>query len=265
MASNEYNTYSSINNNIENSFFGLGRAFFVGIFNHPLEVIKTRQQIQEKASWAHQVAIEIFKQEGPKGFFRGFSSQFAKIALKQMWCWPLIIGIPNSLEKRGVDSPLREIGAGVTISTLDTALTTPFENGKLSKLLKIDNNGKKFSHLYAGGWSGIRYNWTKLTVVWCTFLTAQKLIRENEKKRIDSTILPLKNLIIAGIETAFVVCVVSAPFDHINSHRLNKNMTIQNVMQKMLASPFRGAPLNLLMLTTHTVASIILIEFLEPN
>lgn len=220
------------------SFYGALRGISVHTLIYPLEALKIRQQVNS-GNVIH-VAHQMFKLEGFKGCYSGLSSQLLKTTVKQIWCWPMIIGVPSYMKKQGYSSFYQQLCTGITIGFFDSVLTLHFEKDKILSVL-----GKKTPN-YWGGW---RAYWLKLSVNWTSFLLAQNHFKKQNPSITD--------LLWTALKVSIVVSFVSAPFDF----QATLNMS-QMHGKKMV---FRGWPISAITLMIHSTASLYLINKLEKH
>jgi hypothetical protein len=223
----------------QSSLWGLARGVGVQVMVFPIEAVKVRLQTEVKPA-----IPKIWE------LYRGFLPQAMKIALKQMWCWPMITQLPQYFNKRGVPVYAGEFLTGIAIASLDALLTTPLEKLKISRITSGQTH-----QLLKDGWQGTSYHFAKHAVSWPTFLVAQKYFREENENP------TLAGLAFVGVKVALTVSLISAPFDWANSIA----MSGKTVCWKGLPFSMRGWSLSALCLMIHNISSIILIEKLEKK
>lgn len=234
---------------VESSIYGVFRGIAVHSCIFPLEVVKLRQQIQNKKSY--QVAVNLFKEEGFLGFYKGLTPQLCKTSIKQAWCWPMIIQLPKFLEKSRLHPLAQQTITGLSIASVDALFSAPLDKWKVQKAL-----GEKPTF----SWRGFSIHCAKLSVNWTTFLVAQHILRERYSKGQE---LSWKHYVTMGTQVALLVSVVSAPFDFANTYKQGRDI---NVFSKVrLYQMYRGLPLSALSLVIQNVASVTLIEYLSKR
>ncbi len=239
-------------NTLQVSLLGALRGMVVHTALYPIEVVKIRQQINPQPEKAYCIAKRMFQEEGLWTFYRGITPQLVKTSCKQAWSWPMIIGIPPYLERLGVPIYGQEVITGVSISLVDTVLTTPFERWKMEAIVK---KGKPLRIPYRP-WQGWKTHCSKLILGWCTFLVAQRYFRDSQRNKQEP--LSLSQMVVIGFKVAVVVGIISAPYDFLTTRALS-----QVIERNSLRSLFRGMPLNTLKLSVHNIASVALIEKLS--
>lgn len=247
----------------KSSLLGVVRGVTVHSIIFPLEVIKIQQQASLKKEMSYRIAANLLRTEGIGGFYRGIVPQLVKTSLKQAWCWPIITELPKKLERYRVNPYVQQFLTGLSIATIDAAITTPLER---LKILTIVNKPRElsFKNIYKEGWYGFRAHWSKLSVSWVLFLLAQKYFRERYREKSGGQPLSLPQLMDIGIRVAFVVSLCTAPFDVANTLKQSRNINpISLFSGNWPGKMYRGWPLNMLALVIHNIASVILINKLN--
>jgi hypothetical protein len=250
----------------KSSFYGLLRGFIVQPLIQPLEVIKIRQQCSTHPEKCRKVALTIFKQEGSKAFYRGLSPQLLSTCLKQMWCWPMITGIPCFLERHQITDMRREIFTGLSIATIEAVTSAPFEQAKI----RSASSGKSLFCLQSislQGWQSVRTYWVKLAVHWPTFLVAQTYLRNRALSRVrEGEQLTMPQLSIIGTETAMFTSLIATPFDMANTVKHAKNVNASYLLsKKAVVQAIRVLPIHFISLSVHNIGSAIVFDKLSKD
>ncbi len=241
------------------SLWGIGRGISVHSLIYPLEVIKIRQQCSQGETKSTQIALTLLRQEGIGAFYKGLFPQLLKTSIKQVWCWPMITGMPSILQNYQIDTLTQQALTGLSIATIDAAISTPLERAKIISAFR-GTNKFCFKNVYSEGWRGFATHWSKLSVNWVTFLTAQKYFRD-QSSRMSKQSLSFPELTKIGIEVALIVSLVSAPFDIANTLKQAQNLTPSHLLSRQgIFKLYRGWPLNALSLVIHNIASVTLID-----
>ncbi len=244
------------------SLWGTAQGIFVHTLIYPLEVVKIRLQCSQSSESSLRVALALFQKEGLWAFYRGLAPQLLKTSLKQIWCWPMIMGAPPFFQRwGGMGEIQRQVLTGFCIATIEAAVTSPLER---LKILSAVMGKMRYSLREAcrNGWQGSFIHWTKLSVTWTTFLTTQKSFRDQSRPQSGS--LSLSQLIRIGVQVALIVSLVSAPFDIANTLKQVRNLDLLPLFYRgRFLSLYRGWSLSMLSLAINNVASIILMEKLK--
>jgi hypothetical protein len=244
------------------SFCGVVRAIVVHTLIHPLEVVKIRQQCSQGKSKSARIALALLQQEGIGAFYKGLFPQLLKTSVKQFWCWPMIIEMPSVLQRYHIENLQQQALTGLSIATIDAAISTPLERAKVVSAFR---GTSKFSlkNVYKDGWRGFTTHWSKLSVSWVTFLTAQKYLRDRSRRSIDEP-LSLPQLVKIGTQVALIVSLVSAPFDVANTLKQAQNLSPSSLLNRNgIFKLYRGWHLHALSLTAHNIASVTLIDWMK--
>ncbi len=245
---------NSLSDLLESSLWGIARGYAVQPFTFPLEAIKANQQLSSPPQNALTITKQLYHEGGIPRFYRGLSSELTKISIKQFWCWPMITGLPRFLAPYRLNDLTIQLITGLSISTTHAIIATPLETRKITSI----STGKTTTPFYKidkEGWKGFSVYWSKISVSWVSFLTAQQYLRSRAKRSTEAP-LNMTQLMVIGTQTAAFVSIISAPFDLATTLRLAKK-------QPLLTHPFRGLPLNALSLVIQNIASIALIDWLD--
>lgn len=262
----------SVSKYLDSVIYGGTRSLCVNTLLYPLDVIKTHQQSHRNKEHSYQVCKRLWTHHGPLSFFDGLSSQLFKSTLRQIWTWPLVMGIPYQLTAYQAPQPAKFVFTAICIATVDAGITTPLEkrrvlaitHAKKTSLKELVSQGKK-------GWSGFDAHWLKLVVRWSAFLNAQDYFRDRIRRQYKLEKLSYPHLIQAGVQTAAVISLAIAPFDVSNTLRQSTGLSFwqqfANDRQGLLSNAasavrkgFRGWPMTATSMIVHNVASVILME-----
>jgi hypothetical protein len=121
--------------------------------------------------------MALLRQEGIGAFYKGLAPQLLKTSIKQIWCWPMITGMPSVLQRYQIENLSQQAITGLSIATIDAAISTPLERAKILSAFR-GTSKFCFQNAYRDGWRGFATHWSKLSVNWVAFLTAQKYFRD---------------------------------------------------------------------------------------
>ncbi|HNA62428.1 MAG TPA: hypothetical protein PKW79_05070, partial [Rhabdochlamydiaceae bacterium] len=203
--------------------------------------------------------MALLRQEGIGAFYKGLAPQLLKTSIKQVWCWPMITGMPSVLQRYQIGNLGQQAITGLSIATIDAAISTPLERAKILSAFR-GTSKFCFQNAYRDGWRGFTTHWSKLSVNWVAFLTAQKYLRDQSSGSSKAS-LSFPQLTKIGVEVALIVSLVSAPFDIANTLKQAQNLTPSHLLSRNgVFKLYRGWPLNALSLIIHNIASVTLIE-----
>ncbi len=246
------------------SLWGVSRGLCVHTMIFPLDVLKIRLQSASQAEPTVRIALNVLKDEGPGAFYKGLPPQLLKTSIKQVWCWPIITQLPPYLGRYGMGRTWEQMLTGLAISTIDATINTPLERAKILSA-STGKNSYSLKGIYENGWRGFATHWTKLSVSWVSFLTAQRVLRDRIQGQSDQP-LSLPQLTKVGLQVAFIVSLATAPFDMANTLKQTHNLNpITLLSQKNLPKLYRGWPLQALALSIHNIASVIVIDKLTKK
>ena len=118
------------------SLLGVGRGILVHSLIYPLEVVKIRQQCSQDESKSIRIALKILQQEGVGAFYKGLAPQLLKTSIKQVWCWPMMTGMPSVLKRYQLENLGQQAFTGLSIATIDAVISTPLERAKIVSAFK---------------------------------------------------------------------------------------------------------------------------------
>ncbi len=247
---------------VVSSFLGIARGVFVHSVIYPVEVVKVRYQCSPGDPKISEIALRIFQQEGIGAFYKGLAPQLLKTSFKQVWCWPMITGMPSVFKDNRVGDLGQQALTGLSIATFDAATSIHLDRAKIVSAF-TGTSKFCFKNAYKEGWKGFSTHWSKLSVNWVTFLTAQKYLRDQSS---STRPLPLLEVTKIGIQVALIVSLASAPFDLVNTLKQAQNTPFSQVLRRYgFFKLYRGWPLSALSLVIHNIASIFLIEKLTKK
>ena len=235
------------------SFWELTRSFVVDTCMYPLEVIKVHQQKPGSHEKSHHIAWRLFNQNGYGVFYHGFRQEAGKILLKT-FAWPIVVEMPRFLERWVVDPLMQQALTGVTIGTASAVISAPLESKRIDSIVKEKKSFSKYQ--------GFVTHWKKLTAGWTVFLVAQKYLRSTYLTYTGQEKLTAVQLGAVGTSVALLVSLTSAPFDVANTQKMGHNvrLTLTKEAPRLL---FRGFPLSAFIRVASSIASVVLIDYLN--
>lgn len=84
---------------VKSGVYGALRGLAGLPLEHPLDCIKTRWQSRLHSGSALEVARNIYSNNGIMGFYAGAVPNSIRMATKQLYRWPLMIGLPPLLRQ----------------------------------------------------------------------------------------------------------------------------------------------------------------------
>lgn len=235
---------------LQSSSFGVAFSFVVQTMTYPMDVVKFLQQDPSSEERCYQVAKALFKKEGLYGFYKGFIPRICEISLKQVWCWPMITGLPPFFKRYGFTEPKQQALTALSISTVDAFLGTPLDYLKLRIIYGLETGVS---------WRGFPTNFARRFVGWTTFLVAQNHF--GKKYRIDGQKLTYLQSALVAFYTASLVSLAGSPFDVLNTMwQTNKKLSL-HFFRRM----YRGFPLSFSALFIQNLSSVILIDKLKSS
>jgi hypothetical protein len=212
---------------------GVARGLVGFPIEQPLEAIKTQWQASPGTKNEFKITKQIIESKGLfKGFYNGSIPNFTRIALKNLYRYPLMITTPDLIERfvplakndRRVSKGL----TGFTISGIEALILCPVERIKTFMMTRqIDHNQTvwqrltKDSNLVRELYRGYFPLLTRQTVAWVTFLIADQQMKDVLRHHLllnRSEAIPARHLMVGSMFVALINTVVIMPFDCIKTH-----------------------------------------------
>jgi hypothetical protein len=180
----------------EAAIVGAGRGLLALPLEHPLDVIKTRAQAAPEIRSTWEIAKKAYQSGGIRGFYSGAIPNGTRLAIKQMYRYPMMLSIPQFFKKTiPVDFQKRHhdiepIVTALSIASFETFIISPLERCKVF-LMTNDAKNKQLreffqrnqGHLRVELFRGIRAVYVKQIASWASFLVSDNMLfpRDNFK------------------------------------------------------------------------------------
>ena len=111
---------------IKTGLFGAARAFFSLPFEYPFDTIKTNMQSLQLS--ISKTSEYIFHKKGWRGFYSGFAINLLRVTSKQLYRWPLWIGLSTFYDQLlgKVNELFKQTVIGFSISFAELIVICPF-------------------------------------------------------------------------------------------------------------------------------------------
>jgi hypothetical protein len=201
----------------------------------PLESIKTQWQAKPGHKNELTIAREIYQGKGfIKGFFSGSLPNLARVMFKNVYRYPLMIGLPNFYETHLPESvrknkKTQKLCTGVSIAVIEGMLLCPFERLKTYFMTVHASTGQKETfrsyynqsgNLLADLYRGVGSLIARQTIAWVYFLQADLFIKQKIRqwKQIpENESISSRYLFPASALVAVVSTLVIMPFDNLKT------------------------------------------------
>ncbi|KAK1367945.1 solute carrier family 25 member 44-like [Heracleum sosnowskyi] len=150
----------------KSKFFCLGSVLFSGVSGalYPIVVLKTRQQVLVRGAPCYRLAGSILKNEGIRGFYRGFStSLMGTIPARSLYMGTLEIAKSNVSSfavKFGFSevsaAPIANAAAGLSAATVAQLVWTPVDVVSQRLMVQGGSNLSSATLKYSGGIDAFR-------------------------------------------------------------------------------------------------------------
>ena len=211
---------------IQAGLLGAGGGLLGLVFEHPFDTIKTRCQAHPEETSVWKVAKNIHKIHGFNGFYSGFIPNGARLAGKQMYRWPMMLGfppffreiLPESIQQQYPSSI--KTATALSIANFETLIICPLERMKVY-LMTADHQEKGIvefvkanrAHLPKELTRGISAVWARQVTSWVSFLVADEKFKTWERKKIGTQELPFDSLLKVSFCVGGVNTLANMPFD----------------------------------------------------
>lgn len=279
--------HNSYANYVQAGLLGAGRGLLGLVFEHPFDTIKTRCQAHPEEPSVVKVATNIHKIHGFKGFYSGFIPNGVRLAGKQMYRWPMMLGfppffqqiLPVSLQQQYPTSV--KTATALAIANFETLIVCPLERLKVY-LMTADHKGKGvFEFLKANKssviralWQGTSAVWARQVTSWVSFLVADEKFKTWERQRIGKKELPFPSLLKVSFCVGAVNTLANMPFDvaktQLQKDRFMKNEGLFKTVYKIYQSYgvrglYLGYQVRMAQYMLQSVFTVTLLEKLERS
>lgn len=220
------------------SYEGAARGLAGLCLEHPFDVVKTKMQAEPNQKIFH-VAKTIL-QNGYGAFYRGAIPNGFRLALKQSYRWPMMVGFPKFF-KKNISEDLQkkfpssvEISTGLSIATFESFIICPLERLKvylMTSPIKQKNLRTFFlenkENVYRELTRGVGAVYVRQMATWISFLVADEKIKNWEKKRTNTKKLSFTSLLKVGLMVGIINTAVCLPFDMLKTN-LQKEKYLEN-------------------------------------
>ena len=253
------------------SLVGLARGMALLPIEHPLEFIKTRQQVSPGQS-----ALNIIKETwsyGPKRFYSGLVPNALRCSIKQAYRFPLMISVPKFYKTLGVSEVSSQNLAGLTIALIESYIICPLERVKtwlmtapLSSLLGFLKQKQALTELF----SGVSPLMLRQSVSWVTFLGGNSVLRELFRELEGTRELSYSSLCLCGTLVGILNVSAIMPLDFAKTHlQKYENLTWKGLRQDIalhsgflqrLRVVYSGWQMRMIQYIIHALATVSILE-----
>lgn len=210
----------------EASLLGAGRGLIALPLEHPLDVIKTRSQatLEIKSVW--EITRRIYASGGMRGFYSGAIPNGARLAVKQMYRYPMMLAFPSFFKEslpaefQRTHPDVVPITTALSIASFETFFVCPLERCKVF-LMTSDTKEKLLreffrlnkGHLRIELFRGIGAVYARQISSWASFLVSDKRVKEWEKNRTQTKQLSFNSLMLTSGIVGLINTAANMPFD----------------------------------------------------
>lgn len=236
------NSHSEMNQRNKDSqalMMGLQMNFFATLVGHPIDVLKTIRQIQEKKESYFQIAFRQWNNRGINGFYPGFLPNLLRQSTKTGSRTFFMKYSTSFYEQiKPISIFFYSTLCGATIAVPENTLQTIMDQGRIMaeaesyKQIKHEHYWKILFNKPLHSWS---IGYIKTSLAWTNFFFIREKLKEKGKNNNQNTNSFTWLLLISGA-TSFTKILLTNPFDIIRSNmianKFNTITAIKNLYKK---------------------------------
>jgi hypothetical protein len=225
------------------SLLGMSRVVISLPFEHPFEVMRVTWQTNSHLKNEVDVFKDVKQNKGVKGFYSGYTTNFAKQFSKSIYRYPLLSACPRFYSKMfgstyEQNKHKMKFLTSATIALVEATIITPFERLQVF-VMTSKNTNQNYSAFYKMiSESSIRKEifkgytpyLTRQMVAWTSFLQADTFVKGQVRKFYN---IPEEEMI-KGLRLVFCSAFVSMftilcamPFDNIKTFLQKYNLELK--------------------------------------
>lgn len=222
-------------NYIEASILGAARGAIGLVVEHPLDYVKTTLQASGAKNSIRSIMRSTYTKDGIKGFYAGVIPNTARVALKQAYRWPLMLGLPSFFQNNLFDKQdhpvLQKSLTGLTIASIESVIVTPLEKFKVW-LMTNQNADKTLKNMLTSSnnpFKDLNIIYPRQIVAWGSLLSVDEALKNYARKKNNNQPLTFSNL-----------TAISASVGVINTAAIMPLDTVKTLVQKHNPWPNQG-------------------------
>lgn len=214
------------NKYIEASVVGAGRGLIALPVEHPFDCVKTKLQANPGSS-VSGIARGVFQTSGVRGFYAGAIPNGMRVAVKQVYRWPLMLALPPYFKGVLPTNIVEEYPAaaktcsGFAMAHIETFIVCPAERMKVWLMTTSHERRhitrffvEEKTHWRASLFRGTKAVYARQVASWVSFLAADGYFKGIERKKYpEHTTLPMLVLMKVAAQVGAVNTLVNMPFD----------------------------------------------------
>ena len=209
-----------------------------------MESVKTQWQTNPAKANEIQIFRQIYSEKGVyRGFYSGSLPNASVRILKNIYRYPLMIGMPNFFEStlRVKNQRVQKGLTGLSIAAIESLILCPFERLKIYLMTNQSVNKKGLSWvtqfrnetnsrgdgLIRELFRGYLPLFTRQCVAWVTFLVADSKMKSTLRLYLDipqTERIPSSYLVPGSIVVAICNTLLIMPFDSMKTHLQRENL-----------------------------------------
>lgn len=241
---------------------------------HPFDVLKTRSHVANRKVSFFTISSEIMLQKGYRGFYAGFSVNAFRVAVKNIYRWPLITHLPLLFRRFTNDEMHIRLYTGLTIANIEVFILNPLERTKVFMISSISSVKVKqvcCTLHFSDYFTGIQTYFLKQNLSWISFLTLNKFFVDRLGKNYKEW--TLRDVMHVSVPMGLINTTLTMPLDFVKSIQqkdLGKAKGISEVMANTVkeqgaSALFRGSHYRLIQYNIQSFFGTYLLSYLEEQ
>jgi len=270
---------------IVSALAGIARGIVGFPLEQPLEAVKTQWQASPFHKHEVSIARSIYAEKGMMGFYVGSTPNMARVVVKSVYRYPLMISLPvfyqNHLPKSIRESKkAQKFFTAVSIAFFESAILCPIERLKVYFMTeKGGRHGYKGfysssqTHLLQEIFRGFTPLFSRQIVAWVSFLQADLAVKTFLRRSLNiqpGEAIPSKYLLPGSFCVAAANTLAVMPFDALKTwmQRVDPSSSMVVALKQIyeqggVKGYFVGWRLRFMMYLFHAIFTVDIIERLE--
>ncbi|HSX19865.1 MAG TPA: MC/SLC25 family protein [Gammaproteobacteria bacterium] len=207
------------------SSLGAARGLTGLTIEHPFDYVKTRMQASGGQQSVRQVVYGTYKQYGLRGFYAGAIPNATRVAVKQAYRYPMMIGLPHfyqsTLWKGNENSVASKALTSLTIASFECLILTPLEKFKVVLMTNKEKNIRSIwaeaNHSMKLFMRDINIVYPRQIVAWGTYMIPEEILKNAVRSRQQSKDLSPQTLLGISVAVGVINTAATMPIDAVKT------------------------------------------------
>lgn len=207
------------------SALGAARGLTGLVIEHPFDYIKTSMQAHGGKTTVRETLTHTWKNYGIQGFYSGALPNATRVAIKQTYRYPMMIGLPhvykdmffkdkeNTVAQKGITS--------LTIASFECFVLTPLEK---FKVVLMTNKEKNIRTIWSEANQSLKMFMRDINIVyprqmiaWGTYMIPEEMLKNFVRSKQQSKDLSPETLLGISVSVGVLNTAATMPFDAIKT------------------------------------------------